>query len=228
MKFYLILYYLTNIITSLKIPYYYNPNIHNLGNIGLGGVIHSNLALHSTKLIDKVRYDGRDIRKEIYSNYKNDKILDLCCGVGISTPETGIGIDTSFEMLKKAKNIKKKAKFYYGNAESYRPNIEIDVVTCMFAFHEMPLTAQINVINNGLTIAKKEFIIVDIASNYKNRKPSKLMLMGEPYLIDYLNNIDYLTRNFEKISYIPNHVDIWKYKKPKYKSYKNLFKNVLY
>ena len=83
----------------------------------------------------------------------------------------------------------------------------------MFAFHEMPLIAQINVINNGLRIARKEFIIVDIASNFKNKKPSKLFLRGEPYLIDYLNNIDYLTRNFEKINYIPNNVDVWIYKK---------------
>ena len=209
------------IITTLEVPYYYNPKIHNLGNIGARGKIHANLFYYTTKLVDNVRYDGRDIRKEIYSKYKNENILDLCCGIGMSTAENGIGIDTSLEMLNKAKSIKKKAKFFYGNAESYTPKIDIDIVTCMFAFHEMPLMAQINVINNGLRIARKEFIIVDIASNFKNKKPSKLFLRGEPYLIDYLNNIDYLTRNFEKINYIPNNVDVWIYKKSKGKKIEN-------
>jgi len=93
----------------------------------------------------------------------------------------------------------------------------------MFAFHEMPLTAQINVINNGLRIARKEFIIVDLASNFKNKKPSKLFLRGEPYLIDYLNNIDYLTHDFEKTNYIPNNVDVWKYKKSNGKKLKTVY-----
>ena len=83
----------------------------------------------------------------------------------------------------------------------------------MFAFHEMPQQAQIRVINNGIMIAKEEFIIVDIAPNYKNKNPPKIMLSGEPYLLNYLNNIENILYDFEKTIYIPNHVNVWKYKK---------------
>ena len=37
------------------------------------------------------------------------------------------------------------------------------------------------------------------------------MLTGEPYLLNYLKNIDYTLRSFEKENYINNQVDIWRY-----------------
>ena len=46
----------------------------------------------------------------------------------------------------------------------------------------------------------------DIASNYK---PKEIMLSGEPYLIDYLNNIDNFLKNFKKIIIVPDHVHLW-------------------
>ena len=120
-------------------------------------------------------------------------------------------------MLKVARKNNKKSKtntqFYFGNAENFKPKIKPDIVTCMFAFHEMPQQAQIRVINNGIMIAKEEFIIVDIAPNYKNKNPPKIMLSGEPYLLDYLHNIENLLYDFEETIYIPNHVHVWKYKK---------------
>jgi hypothetical protein len=76
----------------------------------------------------------------------------------------------------------------------------------------MPFEAQYKVIENAIQIAEKEVIIVDIASNYK---PKEIMLKGEPYLIDYLNNIDNIVSDFEKTNYINGHVNIWKYKKYK-------------
>ena len=200
-----------------NIPYYYNPKIHNFGNIGLGGKIHANLANFATKQIDNMRYNNRNIRKEIYKPYidKNYSILDFCCGIGISTAPNNVGIDTSLEMLDVAKqnNIKenKKSRYYFGNAEDYITNEEFDIVTCMFAFHEMPLEAQLNVIKNGKNIAKKEFIIVDIAPDYKDKNPPKIMLSGEPYLINYLNNINEITKDFKETILIPKHVHIWKY-----------------
>lgn len=191
-------------------PYYYNPKIHNLGNIGIGGKIHSEAALFSTKVIDLIRYDGKNIRNEIMSKYKNKSVLDLCCGVGISTANNGIGIDTSPEMLAVAKRINKNKKFNFGNAENYKPDINIDIVTCMFSLHEMPIEAQINVISNAKEIAKEEVIIVDISSNYKNKNPPKIMLSGEPYLLDYLDNIDNILSDFSKEIYLNKHVDIWR------------------
>lgn len=201
---------ITTIVLVLAFPYYYNPNIHNLGNIGIGGKIHATLAPVARRMIDHISYNGVDIRKDIMSEYRDMKVLDMCCGIGDSTIKHGTGIDTSKEMIDMAKFINKNNKFYKANAETYIPNENFDIVSCMFALHEMPLEAQYRVINNAIRIAKKEVILVDISSDYK---PKEIMLSGEPYLIDYLNNIDNILKNFEKIEYIPQHVAIWKYKK---------------
>lgn len=208
------MFYLANyLLITHTTPYYYNPNIHNFGNIGLGGKIHANLSPFATKMIDIIRYDNKDIRKELMTEYKDNTILDLCCGTGFSTYDNAIGIDTSNEMLNIAKKLKtnKNKKFYYGNAENYIPDCNIDIVSCMFAFHEMPLFAQFNVIDNAFKIANKEIVIVDISPDYK---PSQIMLSGEPYLNNYLNNIKNILYDYEfkETILIPNHVHIWKKK----------------
>ena len=209
-------------------PYYFNPRIHSLGNVGLGGRVHANLAYASTKIIDRLRYRGRDIRREIYQPYLDDglNILDMCCGIGISTPTGHIGIDTSVEMLRVARRVSEQSinndneklesdstEFYCGNAEYYRPNCPIDVVTCMFAFHEMPNYAQVRIIENALMIAQREFVIVDIAPDYKSGKPPEIMLRGEPYLLNYLDTIQDILHDFEETVYIPGHVHVWRCKK---------------
>ena len=194
---------------ALIIPYYYDPRIHNLGNIGVKGKIHAEAALVSTKIIDVLCYNSVNIRDEIMKDYANNSVLDLCCGVGISTMHNSIGIDTSIEMLNVAKKINPNKQFYFGNAEIYKPVEKPDIVTCMFAFHEMPLTAHCKIIENAINIAKREIIIVDISSSYR---PKQIMLSGEPYLLNYLKNIDNTLRVFRKEHYIDNHVDIWRYK----------------
>lgn len=195
---------------SLGRPYYYNEKIHNFGNIGWKGRIHAEIAPFATKFIDIRCYDGINIRNEIMLPYKNKKVLDLCCGTGISTinNKNAIGIDTSFEMLKIAKRNNKNANFYYGNSEYYIPSHNMDIVSCMFAFHEIPLYAQTNIIINAINIAKEKVIIGDISPNYK---PSKIMLTGEPYILDYLSNIQRLLDkyNFEEYEYIKGHVSVW-------------------
>lgn len=209
-------------------PYYFNPKIHSLGNVGIGGRVHANLAYASTKIIDRLRYGGRDIRREIYQPYVDDglNILDMCCGIGISTPPGHIGIDTSVEMLRVARRVSEKnvnndnenlennsTEFYWGNAEYYRPSRQIDIVTCMFAFHEMPNYAHVRIIENALMIAQQEFVIVDIAPDYKSGKPPEIMLRGEPYLLNYLDTIQDILHDFEETVYIPGHVHVWRYKK---------------
>jgi len=200
------------ICQGLHIPYYYDRRIHNLGNIGFQGMIHAESAYMTTKIIDRLCYDGVNIRKEIMKDYKNNSVLDLCCGIGISTMENSVGIDTSIEMLNVATKLDEKEKlnkqFYFGNAENYNPEIPVDIVTCMFGFHEMPLSAHCKIIENAMKIAKKEIIIVDIATNYK---PKEIMLSGEPYLLNYLKDIDNTLFCFDKQNYIDNHVDIWRY-----------------
>ncbi len=206
------MYPLYLLLVPSLLPYYYDNRIHSLGNIGIGGKIHSKLSPFATKVIDFLRYDNVNIRKDILSDYSKYDILDLCCGTGMSTMDNCSGVDTSPEMLKVANNYFPNKKFYFGNAENYVPKDKnkYDIVTCMFAMHEMPKYAQKNVIKNAKKLAKKEVIIVDIASNYNDI--NYFMLKGEPYLLDYLNNIDDILKDFKKTIYIPNRVHIWKLK----------------
>jgi SAM-dependent methyltransferase len=213
--------------------YPFDPRIHNMGNIGTRGAIHAELAPIFTKLIDIKAYSGRNIRQEITNNLlKNEnnprvprvpRVLDLCCGIGLSTAEGGYGIDTSQQMIYKAnrhhKFSKSSKKFMVNNAEivkiedfekKYSINFDkFDYVTCMFAFHEMPEYAHRKIIENSLELAKKEILIVDISPEYKS---SELMRNGEPYLIDYQKSIEKTMNkyNAERTDYVKGHVSIWK------------------
>ena len=206
--------------------YYYDSRIHNFGNIGLGGRIHALLAPHATKMIDDKCYNSINIRHKILSNYNQEfykkyeklpKLIDLCCGTGTSTASNQLGIDTSEEMLSEARknnNIKQSLKtttqFIKGNAENYGQPQEFDTATLMFALHEMPNYAHHKIIKNAKKITTHAIIIVDIDPSYR---PSKLMLSGEPYLLNYKNTIhNLLTQHqFSYLEYIPNHVGLWYY-----------------
>jgi len=222
---YFILFKIINIVSvfSNPIKYYYDPRIHNFGNIGLSGKIHSIVAPYATKIIDNTCYNSIDIRQEILIKYnnkfyeKNNKfplIIDLCCGTGTSTYKNQLGIDTSKEMIKRAKIIQTSKKpntiFKIGNAENYGKPKQFNTATIMFAFHEMPNYAHNKIIKNAKRITTDDIIIIDISPNYK---PSKIMLTGEPYLLNYKSTISDILKkhNFSYIEYIPNHVGFWYY-----------------
>ena len=190
-----------------KVPYWYNPNIHNFGNTGILGTIHASATPFVTRLIDNKAYSGRDIRKEIYNTLDGD-VLDICCGTGFSTKPGHVGVDTSSEMLKFTNSFNPGSEYLFGNAENYGKDNEFDTVSCMFAFHEMPREAHEKIIRNCIRVAKKEIVIVDISTNYK---PSNMMLSGEPYVTEYIKNIDETLYNygFKKQILIKNHVDVW-------------------
>jgi ubiquinone/menaquinone biosynthesis C-methylase UbiE len=213
------------ILTTAKPKYYYDRRIHNFGNIGLGGQIHSLLAPYATKLIDNKCYNSVNIRQAILSNYNQDfynkyervpKLIDLCCGTGTSTATNQLGIDTSEAMISAAtlrqarKTIHSNSRFIKGNAENYGQPQEFDTATLMFAFHEMPNYAHHKIIKNAKKITKHDILIVDISPNYS---PSKLMLSGEPYLLNYKATIQDLLQKhqFNYLEYIPNHVGLWIY-----------------
>jgi ubiquinone/menaquinone biosynthesis C-methylase UbiE len=206
-------------VTTAKSKYYFNKRIHNFGNIGLGGHIHSLLAPYATKLIDDKCYNSVNIRQSILSNYNQDfyknherlpKLIDLCCGTGSSTYCGQLGIDSSLEMLRHASKISSSSQFILGNAENYGASEEFDTATLMFAFHEMPNYAHHKIIKNAKRITKHDILIVDINPNYS---PSKLMLSGEPYLLNYKATIQELLaqHQFVYLEYIPNHVGLWIY-----------------
>lgn len=199
--------------------YYYDSRIHNFGNIGLGGHVHSLVAPFATTMIDNKCYNSVNIRQVILSKYNQEfyknneklpKIIDLCCGTGTSTYTNQLGIDTSEAMISKAITSKANTKFIIGNAENYGQQDEFDTATLMFAFHEMPNYAHHKIIKNAKKITKHAIIIVDINPTYS---PSKLMLSGEPYLLNYKSTIHKLLEKhkFSYLEYIPNHVGLWYY-----------------
>ena len=215
------------IISTPQTKYYFDPRIHNFGNIGFGGHVHSLLAPYATKMIDEKCYHSVNIRQVILSKYNQEfysvngrlpKLIDLCCGTGTSTWDTQLGIDTSRQMITQAKNKKKNknTQFIEGNAENYGQEDEFDAATIMFAFHEMPNYAHHKIIKNAKRITTRDVIIVDIDPMYS---PSLLMLSGEPYLLNYKATIQSLfaQHQFSYLEYIPNHVGIWTFKHTKNK-----------
>ncbi len=213
-KFILLTFVLTcqsfNLINN-KLPkyleYWNDPRIHNLGNNNL---LHAIIAPISTKLIDILSYNQINVRKKILERIpENKRVLDLGCGVGYSTKENQLGIDTSKNMINLGRLIHPNKNFKFYNIEDIDQLEKFDIITCMFTFHEIPQSSRINIIQKSLMMANEKVIIVDISPQ---KIPSKLMLSGEPYLNEYLTNIDQDLKNYTK-SYelIKNHVKIWEF-----------------
>ena len=195
--------------------YKYHPDIHILGNHGHTGNLHSQIAPCVTKLIDNLAYDGFDVRNNILNNYgESNSVLDLCCGVGYSTPflkdnKYSVGVDISQQMINKANQIwNVKKDFVVDDAETYYSPTKFDIVTIFFAFHEIPQHGRQNILDNAFCHASKSVIVMDISPNYK---PSQLMLYGEPYIEEYLENINDDLKNFDQHILIDDKVSLWKY-----------------
>jgi hypothetical protein len=77
--------------------------------------------------------------------------------------------------------------YHIGNAETWGDADSFDVVTLMFALHEMPGEGRAAVVANAQRVARRRVLVVDIAPQYE---PSAVMLSGEPYVTDYLINVE--------------------------------------
>lgn len=174
----------------LGFTYWSDPRVHNLGNVGIRGAIHAGLAPFSTNLIDRVAYNGTNLRKEILGYYVpfGAKVVDLGCGVGYSTHKDGVGVDASQQMLGVARWLAAGSgrRFERGNAEDWGDDDSFDIATCIFVMHEMPRDARGNVMRNMLRLAP-EALVVDICERYS---PSEMMLWGEPYILEYQEHMD--------------------------------------
>ena len=161
--------YATNINALSKVYYPYNPNIHNMGNHGFFGKIHANLAPIFTQTVNDKIY-MTDIRQDIINmEDENKTFLDVGCGTGFSTSSNpgSIGIDTSFPMINKAKQLFPNKHFQPGNIEFWNTKNKFDIVTAMFVFHEVPQDSRKNIINKMKQIANEKIIILDIHTDYK-------------------------------------------------------------
>lgn len=212
-------------------PYWFDERIHRFGNIGVGGWFHALVAPLVTNLIDRLSYDGVDVRKRAHALIRpGSTVLDLCCGTGFSTPAGATGVDTSDCMLGMAKFVHSDCTFVTGNAETYGEPFSKDVVTIMFAMHEMPRDARKRVLANAARIARHEVVVVDIdpvfklamdptfKQDFRSRVQSESFLSGEPYVLEYLKNIDADVKACARArgwqssdsAIMPGHVRMWK------------------
>ena len=174
---------------SAFVPYWRDPRIHNMGNVGLGGGIHAAMAPFATHMIDRIAYGGVDVRSSILEEHTRaaDDVVDFGCGTGFSTTQAGTGVDASSQMLSIAKWVHPTKRFVSGNIEAWGAPASHDVVTIMFVLHEVPRSARRRILRNAIQVAKRKVVVADIIPTYK---PSRTMLMGEPFVLDYLEHID--------------------------------------
>jgi ubiquinone/menaquinone biosynthesis C-methylase UbiE len=152
--------------------------------------------------------------------------------------ETIVGIDTSPQMIAMAKFLDWHIHFFMpllallservsnvvtaasnvfdrGNAEETgQPDKHFDLVTIMYAFHEVPRKGRDRILAEAHRLLKPggTLAVVDITSDYI---PSKSMLLGEPYVMDYqkeIHNQIQQFRGFIRPRYepvLPGHVGMW-------------------
>ena len=88
----------------------------------------------------------------------------------------------------------------------------------MFGMHEMPAPARRRVIRNALRLAKDKVLVVDIWPGFA---PTPMMLSGEPFVLDYLANIeddvdasvDPLQWEVSRVDVVEQHVRMWKFER---------------
>lgn len=170
-------------------PYWNNPTIHNMGNIGTLGLVHALMAPIATATITRLAYDCREPRTWLHQKLpRTATIVDFGCGTGLSTRAGSLGIDTSDEMLQVARRMAPNSKsFELGNAETWGDDDQCDVVTVCFCLHETPNEARQRILRNAVRVARRKVVVMDIHSAYT---PTSIMLSGEPFLLDYLERID--------------------------------------
>ena len=115
--------------------YWEDPRIHNFGNMGWRGLLHACVVPIFTHAIDRFAYSGVDARKLVHESEipADAEVVDLCCGVGFSTPRHGgsvTAVDASDEMLTIAKMRRGDvACFEKGNAETWGSAQCCDIVS---------------------------------------------------------------------------------------------------
>ena len=206
----------------------FHPNIHVLGNTGIGGIVHARTARSATHLIDKCAYGGRNMRREaaarlasVYDG-KQSSILEIGCGVGTLTQElvrAGFcditAVDTSLEMLSVAKQTVPGVKYEQINGADVSKSVDV-AIACMVC-HELPKNANQQLVDAMCERVRERNGNVWIFDIHTLFTPSHTMLSGEPYLPDYLETFDDVMRRkgssdmfvYNTFPIIPKHVQAW-------------------
>lgn len=201
----------------------YHPRIHTFGN---DSPIHAFVARCATKAIDNFAYAGRNIRAEIAEQIEAEcrgkNIIDIGCGVGTLTSELAqrdfsdvTGIDTSDAMIFWARRNVPAGAFWVQHGLDMSAAV-YDVAVLSFVMHEMTKQAHIELLDSVLNKLNSngKIYIIDIHEAYE---PSYGMLMGEPYLLDYLDQFRHTIVDFGrnhsihvvKKDIVENHVTQW-------------------
>lgn len=198
---------LMQLLYNLVIPPWKDSRIHNLGNHGKLGYIHALMSKPITKIIDDKAYNGFNVRSLLHTN---KDAVDFGCGVGISTPNGAIGVDSSKEMLYVARTTYPDKRFERGLAEKWGISRMASVSICSFLLHEQPMHRRHRILKNAYRVCRDYMLVMDINPIYK---PSFMMLLGEPYILDYLENIDSdifnLFDEYSRTEVVPGHVILW-------------------
>lgn len=131
----------------------------------------------------------------------------------------------AFKVLKLAMEIKNtinpqysntSIKYIRGNAERVMaPGGQFDIVTIMYAFHEIPRAARYRILRETRRLLKSGGILAVVDINPQVYTPSPTMLAGEPYVIEYQKNIDKQIATIQGftdttiIEVVPEHVTMW-------------------
>mmetsp|Transcript_29905 Transcript_29905/g.72234 ORF Transcript_29905/g.72234 Transcript_29905/m.72234 type:complete len:341 (-) Transcript_29905:207-1229(-) len=108
-----------------------------------------------------------------------------------------------------------KASYRLANAEHTKlPDLSFDLVTIMYGFHEVPMEGRSRIIAEAKRLLRQggHLAILDICPTYK---PSPPMLAGEPFVVEYQQNIDKQLANFPGFTFhkrkvvVPGHVNLW-------------------
>ena len=202
------------------------------------GAFHAAITPLSTKLIDVAAYEGMDVRKVVANKLSqkmqraNVRVLDMCCGVGISTralrrafpnSEKVLGLDTSPHMLSMARFISSQLtafkdffkndehrEFFMANCQTMqyeRGNAEetghedesFDLITIMYGFHEVPSSGRARIIDEAkrLLTPGGKLAVIDISPDFT---PPPSMLAGEPYVLEYQQNIHSQLASFDGLT----------------------------
>lgn len=195
--------------------YYRNPRIHTLGNHGPSGMLHALLAPLATMIISKSAYAGWEPRTWLAQGLQQqqlNRIVDLGCGVGMST--INVGIDTASPMIHMARVCHPDVTFAIGDAETWGEDDEYDAATISFVLHEAPRDARRRLLRNAARISTDLVCVMDICPTYT---PSDAMLWGEPYLLEYQRRVDADMRCVARATgrtharhiVVPGHVVLW-------------------
>jgi len=109
----------------------------------------------------------------------------------------------------------KDITFTKRNAQDTKmPSKTFDLITIMYAFHEAPNKGRSQILQEARRLLSPGGLvaIVDIATDYQ---PSPAMLAGEPYVLEYQQNIHRQLRNVKGFvlqtyeTLVPGHVGMW-------------------